>query len=68
MTADSYPSMTIVNGVEIYFLKDKSCTLCEAYFDLEQGPKFLDLKDQIKHFEAVHPFLLTPKPMPDGGI
>jgi len=55
-----------VNGVEIFFLGDKTCSLCETHFELPTGPKFLDIEDQVKHFSAVHPFLLVPKPTASG--
>jgi len=55
-----------VNGVEIFFLGDKTCSLCETHFELPTGPKFLDIEDQVKHFSAVHPFLLVPKPIASG--
>jgi hypothetical protein len=59
--------MTRINGVDIHFLAEKPCTLCESYFDIDQGPMFLDLDDQLKHFQAVHPFILKPKSAAMGG-
>ena len=67
MTVNRRTIMTRINGVDIHFLAQRTCTLCESYFDLDQGPMFLDLDDQLKHFQAVHPFLLQPKLSTAGG-